>query len=194
MTTRIALDSLLHFIYLDGGWLVWGRQYRPYYTMISSLLPVSHDSTLESEIRGILPQACARLLNSHHLEIATKSVVQPVLRQHLYGFAADPAYRHLFGSFKFPDESWPLSRPPSAVARGSDRDRDRDRDTNDNDNDDNDNDNDNEDDEDLEENWTLSGAQSKADSSGLSSEYLPSRKGKPCGHVFKKGESVYRCK
>ncbi|ORY03779.1 hypothetical protein K493DRAFT_206578 [Basidiobolus meristosporus CBS 931.73] len=30
--------------------------------------------------------------------------------------------------------------------------------------------------------------------SNLDPEYLPSQKGKPCGHVFKRGEGVYRCR
>ncbi|GAA6028962.1 hypothetical protein JCM8097_001527 [Rhodosporidiobolus ruineniae] len=47
--------------------------------------------------------------------------------------------------------------------------------------------------------WTLSGAQQAAAAStsggaGGGGEYGPSRRGKPCGHVFKPGESVYRCR
>jgi hypothetical protein len=96
----------------------------------------------------------------------------------MYGFAADPAYRHLFGSFKFPEEVDPDKTPNLPLENKGDEEEEDDDD----------------DDEDEEESWTLSGAQSKAEGSGLSNEYLPSRKGKPCGHVFKKGESVYRCK
>ncbi|GAA5823895.1 hypothetical protein JCM11251_003337 [Rhodosporidiobolus azoricus] len=54
--------------------------------------------------------------------------------------------------------------------------------------------------------WTLSGAQQQAEAASQSSsltttgsrplgdEYAPSRLGKPCGHVFKSGEPVYRCR
>lgn len=151
--------------------------------MISSLQGASHSSSLEAEVEALLPQACKRLVNSQHLEVQTKSVVQPAIRQYLYGFAADPAYRHLFGSFRFPGEEWSSGgrKPAAAARRGTQVNDDHD-------------DEDEDDEEEREEKWTLSAAQSEADSSGLSSEYLPSRKGKPCGHVFKKGESVYRCK
>lgn len=154
--------------------------------MISSLQGASHSSSLEAEVEGLLPRACQRLLDSQHLEIRTKSVVQPAIRQYLYGFAADPAYRHLFGSFRFPGEEWSdASRSSTTAVRpggaGASVDADHE-------------DDDEDDEEEREEKWTLSAAQSEADSSGLSSEYLPSRKGKPCGHVFKKGESVYHCK
>lgn len=154
--------------------------------MISSLQGGGGATSLEAEVEAFMPRACQRLLDSQHLESPTKSVVQPAIRQYLYGFAADPQYRSYFGPFRFPGEA-PAKKSSSrrdsmatvAAAAGASED---------------DNDEDEEDDEDREENWTLSGAQSEADSSGLSVEYLPSRKGKPCGHVFKKGESVYRCK
>lgn len=141
--------------------------------MISSLQGASYSSSLEAEVEALMPRACQRLLDSQHLERPTKSVVQPAIRQYLYGFAADPSYRHLFGPFRFPGEEW-LGERSRHIPEGYNDDDD--------------------DDEEREANWTLSGAQSEADSSGLSSEYLPSRKGKPCGHVFKAGESVYRCK
>ncbi|GAA5986209.1 hypothetical protein JCM10908_006456 [Rhodotorula pacifica] len=47
----------------------------------------------------------------------------------------------------------------------------------------------------LDDKWTLSSAQSgKSAASGGGDEYSPSRRGKPCGHVFRPGESVYRCR
>lgn len=147
--------------------------------MISSLQGALHNSSLESEVDALLPRACQRLLDSQHLAQPTKSVVQPALRQYLYSFAADPTYRHLFGSFSFPGEEWLGERKP-ARSQGLQSAEDDDEED--------------DDEEDREESWTLAGAQSEADSSGLSSEYLPSRKGKPCGRVFRKGESVYRCK
>lgn len=142
--------------------------------MILSLQGASHSSSLEAEVEALLPRACQRLVDSQHLGVSPKSVVQPAIRQYLYGFAADPTYRLLFGSFRFPGEDW-LGERKSVHHGGTEGSED-------------------EDDEDKEETWTLSGAQSEADSSGLSSEYLRSRKGKPCGRVFQKGESVYRCK
>ncbi|OLL26450.1 E3 ubiquitin-protein ligase ubr1 [Neolecta irregularis DAH-3] len=42
----------------------------------------------------------------------------------------------------------------------------------------------------LEENPVLSKAQGSVDGA----EYLPSHRGKPCGHIMRKGEAVYRCK
>jgi E3 ubiquitin-protein ligase UBR1 len=41
----------------------------------------------------------------------------------------------------------------------------------------------------IDDKWSLGKAQ---DTDGTA-EYGPGRKGKPCGHVFKKGETVYRC-
>jgi E3 ubiquitin-protein ligase UBR1 len=41
----------------------------------------------------------------------------------------------------------------------------------------------------LTDDWSLA----KAQDADTVAEYGPSRKGKPCGHVFKRGETVYRC-
>lgn len=49
----------------------------------------------------------------------------------------------------------------------------------------------------LDDEWSLVGAQQASASSSTSAKddkYSPSRRGKPCGHVFKAGESVYRCR
>ncbi|GAA5856549.1 hypothetical protein JCM8547_005859 [Rhodosporidiobolus lusitaniae] len=52
----------------------------------------------------------------------------------------------------------------------------------------------------VSDEWSLASAQAEALSSTSSSsfpggdEYAPSRRGKPCGHVFRAGESVYRCR
>ncbi|BGP18684.1 hypothetical protein JCM10213_006906 [Rhodosporidiobolus nylandii] len=56
----------------------------------------------------------------------------------------------------------------------------------------------------VTDDWSLSSAQAAAaaassasggsDQAALGDEYAPSRRGKPCGHVFRSGESVYRCR
>ncbi|GAA5937351.1 hypothetical protein JCM1841_006006 [Sporobolomyces salmonicolor] len=45
----------------------------------------------------------------------------------------------------------------------------------------------------ISDDWSLSSAQAPS-SSSAGDEYSPSRRGKVCGHVFKSGESVYRCR
>lgn len=42
----------------------------------------------------------------------------------------------------------------------------------------------------LQDDWTLAAAQGD----GAGGEYSPARRGKVCGHVFRAGESVYRCR
>lgn len=141
--------------------------------MIGSLQGDSQNTSLDAELDALLPRACQQLLDSQHLDSPMKSVVQPAIRQYLYDFAADPHYRHFFGPFRFPGEAW-LRGHKSETPNDDGSEED--------------------DDEEREANWTLSGAQSEAETSGLSAEYLPSRKGRACGHIFKTGESVYRCK
>ncbi|GAA5974704.1 hypothetical protein JCM11641_007232 [Rhodosporidiobolus odoratus] len=48
----------------------------------------------------------------------------------------------------------------------------------------------------VSDTWSLLSAQAAEAPLGTSAgdEYAPSRRGKPCGHVFKPGESVYRCR
>ncbi|KAI2486295.1 RING finger domain containing protein [Pyrenophora tritici-repentis] len=42
----------------------------------------------------------------------------------------------------------------------------------------------------AEKPWSLRGAQGAVEGA----EYMPSARGKPCGHIFKNGEATYRCK
>ncbi|KEI38371.1 uncharacterized protein L969DRAFT_18383 [Mixia osmundae IAM 14324] len=42
-------------------------------------------------------------------------------------------------------------------------------------------------------NWSLSASQREVAQNNEEPEYSASRRGHPCGHVFKKGETVYRC-
>ena len=46
----------------------------------------------------------------------------------------------------------------------------------------------------LGDKWTLAAAQASQSGNAAGDEYSPSRRGKPCGHVFRPGESVYRCR
>ncbi|KWU45919.1 hypothetical protein RHOSPDRAFT_15730 [Rhodotorula sp. JG-1b] len=46
----------------------------------------------------------------------------------------------------------------------------------------------------LDDKWTLAAAQANQSDNTAGDEYSPSRRGKPCGHVFRPGESVYRCR
>lgn len=40
----------------------------------------------------------------------------------------------------------------------------------------------------------LNGTNSLLETSEIEAEYQPSQRGKQCGHVFQKGETVYRCR
>lgn len=47
----------------------------------------------------------------------------------------------------------------------------------------------------VSDDWSLASAQAQtADAAAADDEYGPSRRGKPCAHVFRPGESVYRCR
>ncbi|BGP10297.1 E3 ubiquitin-protein ligase ubr11 [Rhodotorula toruloides] len=48
--------------------------------------------------------------------------------------------------------------------------------------------------QDIEDGWTLRSAQAQAFASLLTGIASASTRGQPCGHVFKSGESVYRCR
>ena len=161
-------------------------------------------SSLEVFLSGILPSALQELSASHHLERSQPEAststspsrqLTAQLQRFSYGFAQDERWRRsMFGEgVALP---WEETDDPSDVRAGKRPQRQRDaasssipepqqQQSNSID----------EDDEPLDE-WTLSGAQARADrgSGGLPSEYSRTRKGKPCGHVFKRGESVYRCK
>ena len=164
-------------------------------------------SSLEVFLSGILPSALQELSASHHLERSQPEAstsaspsrqLTAQLQRFSYGFAQDERWRRsMFG------EGVALPWEDSDVRAGKRPQRERERDAAasssvqgpqqqqpdsiDNDDDSND---------ELLDEWTLSGAQARADrdSGGLPSEYSRTRKGKPCGHVFKRGESVYRCK
>ena len=175
-------------------------QYHP--TAIASHSTSSSESagmsSLEVFLSGILPSALQELSASHHLErsqpeASTSTSPSRQLTAHLqrfsYGFAQDERWRRsMFGegvALPWEDSNVRAGKRPQrdAASSLSSEEQHQQPDSTD------------EDDDPLEE-WTLSGAQARADrdSGGLPSEYSRTRKGKPCGHVFKRGESVYRCK
>lgn len=168
--------------------------------------------TLAGVLHAALPTAAQQLAASDHLGPPSSSSGSPLhasssnsskkrgtspyleaeLHRYLYSFAREARFRPSFGRFKFRSEEviqGSKGKGKQRAAEGRQYDSSLAYDD-----DDEEDEEEQDEDEDEQEEWTLGGAQAKADESGLPSEYSKNRKGKPCGHVFKKGESVYRCK
>ena len=125
----------------------------------------SSSKTLLTEIAAVLPRCVSQLADSHHLQVPPKSALHEQLRSYNYEFLANSAWRPVFGEFTTDADS-------HRTASGEVEDQEID----------------------GENGWSLSSAQARGAGSGLANEYSRARKGMPCGHVFQKGETVYRCK
>lgn len=162
-----------------------------------------HDGPLYATIRAAIPASVTHLGYREHLDTSPRSAVYHAVRGYAYSFVHDARYRPFFEPFTTPEEqdlqdqqhaSTSHSRSASLsdtlgnehlsdhtrFARAAVR---------------NVNQANHDDDDSLDSHsWTLRAAQAQASSNGVPNEYARSRKGRPCGHVFKEGESVYRCK
>lgn len=135
--------------------------------------------TLVGELEDILPRCIQQLSDSHHIEHPPRSDLERVLQDYAYSFVTGSSseasrFKHFFEPFVHSGRRGP-SGDTSTADSSDDEDAPDDM-------------------ESTKAGFSLSKGQAKAAGGSLGVEYSRARKGKPCGHIFKRGESVYRCK
>lgn len=156
---------------------------QPYMASHSTHSMATIPPSLLDLLQTILPIAIQQLADSHHVQRPPRTDLEVAFVNYAYSFANDPRWSSAFQPFR------PFSGHLQSSAGNSEDDLNsgQDEDV----------------DEDSDEEgaqtplWSLATAQARAEaatSNGLGQEYSRARKGKACGHIFRKGESVYRCK